>query len=300
MSFIKEVLGLFDLQEQPKKKYLNVSLQQGVNFNTMQSKIADTVKPQLPLIEQTTEPGLGSVQENFSVNASEQPLIATNTKEYKELKALEDDFNKTLSAYTTKQQAALKAEHGPSGGDARNLQEWQCSTGGTFNIYDTTLLTDEQKAKVKQQWPDKESSYYSCTEGCKGTCDPKDPHSPSILADTSSLTPGAAKAQLKTLFKTLQAKAQLLNEAMQRFHIKRQSLIKKKGVLATQKTDTLAQLKQLQTSEDKFNRLVTQGDTLEGELEDNRLQMNSEYLRYFIWLGAAITLGLVAMHKAAK
>ena len=300
MSLIKEVLGFFEISEQPRKNYLNVSLQQGVNFNTMQSKIAATVKPQLPLIEQTRKPGLGSIQENFSGNASEQPLIATNTKEYKELKALEDDFNKTLAIYTTKQEAALKAAHGPQGGDARNLQEWQCSTGGTFNIYDAALLTDEQKAKVKQQWPDKEPSYYSCTDGCKASCEPKNPHSASILADTKSLTPGAAKAQLRTLFKTVQDKAQLLNAAMQKFHVKRQSLVKEKGVLTTQKSDNLAQLKQLQTSEDKFNRLVTQGNTLEGALEDNRLQMNSEYLRYFVWLSAAVTLGLVIIHKAAK
>ena len=45
---------------------------------------------------------------------------------------------------------------------------------------------------------------------------------------------------------------------------------------------------------------MRQGTTLSAEIQDNRLQMDAAYMRYFVWLGAAITLGLVAMHRAAK
>ena len=51
---------------------------------------------------------------------------------------------------------------------------------------------------------------------------------------------------------------------------------------------------------EKLDKLMTEGDTLSAEIQDNRLQMDAAYMRYFVWLGAAITLGLVAMHRAAK
>ena len=55
--------------------------------------------------------------------------------------------------------------------------------------------------------------------------------------------------------------------------------------------------KYLNSSQNRYNNLISQNNTLEAALEDSRLQMNSEQFRYFIWLGAAITLGLVALHK---
>ena len=45
---------------------------------------------------------------------------------------------------------------------------------------------------------------------------------------------------------------------------------------------------------------MREGDTVSAEIQDNRLQMDAACMRYFVWLGVAITLGLVAMHRAAK
>ena len=67
-----------------------------------------------------------------------------------------------------------------------------------------------------------------------------------------------------------------------------------------QKASTLKQLKILQGRNEKLDKLMTEGNTLSAEIQDNRLQMDAAYMRYFVWLGAAITLGLVAMHRAAK
>ena len=50
----------------------------------------------------------------------------------------------------------------------------------------------------------------------------------------------------------------------------------------------------------RLNKLMVEGDTLDAIVHDNTLQMNSAYMRYFVWFGAAVTLGLVAMHRAAK
>jgi|TARA_R110002012_G_scaffold103915_3_gene243966 hypothetical protein len=57
---------------------------------------------------------------------------------------------------------------------------------------------------------------------------------------------------------------------------------------------------QVESQQKKIKRLTTSGHTLRGELEDNTLQMNSQYLRYFIWFTAAVTLGLVAVKKASN
>ena len=96
---LKDLLGLFDDKRTNQSNDLNVSLQQGSNFNSMQTRIEASVKPRLALIEQTTEPGLGSIIENFSGNSSEAPLEKVNTAEYKQLQDLEDNFNKAVSAY---------------------------------------------------------------------------------------------------------------------------------------------------------------------------------------------------------
>ena len=102
---LKSLMDMFKLPENHKENTnLNVSLQQGVNFNYMQNKIEQSVEPQLNLIEQTTSPNLGSIIENFS-NGSESPLTGTNEMEYKKIQQLEDQFNKALSKYTAKQNA---------------------------------------------------------------------------------------------------------------------------------------------------------------------------------------------------
>jgi len=84
------------------------------------------------------------------------------------------------------------------------------------------------------------------------------------------------------------------------FHAQHQSLAGKDGALTKQKAATLQQLQALQARNEKLDKLMTEGDTLSAEIQDNRLQMDAAYMRYFVWLGAAVTLGLVAMHKAAK
>ena len=98
---LKSLMDMFKLDGNHKENAgLDVGLQQGVNFNYMQNKIGQTVKPQLNLIEQ------GSSIENFS-NGSESPLTGTNEMEYKKIQQLEDQFNKALSKYTAKQKSMI-------------------------------------------------------------------------------------------------------------------------------------------------------------------------------------------------
>jgi len=227
---LQDLLGLFDNKKTNQSNDLNVSLLQGANFNTMQARIEASVEPRLALIEQTTEPGLGSIVENFSGNSPETPLDEVNSAEFKELTKLENDFHKAVSEYTKKQNAFMKV------------------------------------TKVAGQ----------------------------------GYTKGTRKNELDTMFKALQAKAIQLQQKTMAFHGQHQQLTGKDGQLTQQKASTLQQLKELQLQQDRLNRLMTEGDTLSASVHDNTLQMNAAYMRYFVWLGAAITLGLVAMHRAAK
>jgi small-conductance mechanosensitive channel len=105
---------------------------------------------------------------------------------------------------------------------------------------------------------------------------------------------------MDAMFKALQAKATELQQKTMAFHSQQQQLTGADGRLTQQKSSTLQQLTELQSQQSRLNKLMTEGDTLSATIHDNTLQMNAAYMRYFVWLGAAITLGLVAMHKASK
>lgn len=223
---LQDLLGLFS-SEKKTNDSLNVSLQQGSQFNSMQSRIESSVIPRLALIEQTTQPGLGSIMENFSGSSTESPLTQVNSAEYKQIAKLEDDFNRSLSEYTQKQNSMM----------------------------------------VKSK---------------------------------SGYTAGAKKNQLDTMFKALQAKALALQKKTMAFHSQHQQLTGKAGQTTKQKASTMKQIQVLQGQQARLNKLMVEGDTLDAIVHDNTLQMNSAYMRYFVWFGAAVTLGLVAMHRAAN
>jgi hypothetical protein len=270
---LKDLLGLFGDKKTNQSNNLNVSLQQGANFNSMQSRIEASVEPRLALIEQTTEPGLGSIIENFSGNSSEAPLAKVNTAEYKQLQELEDNFNKAVSAYTQKQNAFMKVT---KVADAESCKGRACSTNGQFCPPDRSGSSGS-------------STGFCCRDGkwVAGACEP-------------GYTKGSRKNELDAMFKALQAKATQLQQKTLAFHNQHQQLAGTDGQLNQQKSSTLQQLTDLQSQQARLNRLMTEGDTLSATIHDNTLQMNAAYMRYFVWLGAAITLGLVAMHRAAK
>jgi len=305
---LKDLLGMFDPSKKANESSnLNVSLSQGVNFNNMQAKIDASVEPQLSLIEQTTSPGLGSIIENFSGNTPEAPLNKVNTKEYKELQALEDDFNKALTAYTAKQNAVMRGAQQATRGKGWNWND----------IKDNIMWQGERSPEDCKAACNADSSctgWETCNNGksgpgCQGCyminkpnlsppVNKNDPTYQSALANRE--LQGTVKAQMDAMYNALQAKAKILQAKTMAFHAQHQSLAGKDGALTKQKAATLQQLQALQARNEKLDKLMTEGDTLSAEIYDNQLQVNAQYMRYFVWLGAAVTLGLVAMHKAAK
>jgi len=305
---LKDLLGMFDPSKKANESSnLNVSLSQGVNFNNMQAKIDASVEPQLSLIEQTTSPGLGSIIENFSGNTPEAPLNKVNTKEYKELQALEDDFNKALTAYTAKQNSVMSGAQQATRGKGWNWND----------IKDNIMWQGERSPEDCKAACNADSSctgWETCNNGksgpgCQGCYMINKPNlSPPVNKDDPTYQAalanrqlqGTVKAQMDAMYNALQAKAKILQAKTMAFHAQHQSLAGKDGALTKQKAATLQQLQALQARNEKLDRLMTEGDTLSAEIHDNQLQVNAQYMRYFVWLGAAVTLGLVAMHKAAK
>jgi len=299
---LKDLLGMFDSNKKSNQgSNLNVSLAQGANFNSMQARIDASVEPQLSLIEQTTSPGLGSIIENFSGNNLEAPLNKVNTKEYKELTALEDDFNKSLSAYTTKQNAVMNG-----------IQQATRGKGYDWNVIKDSILSST--AQNPTDCASACNSNSNCTawearsDGTKCLLINKANISAPAGGRTAEWSAalanrelqGTVKAQMDAMFNALQAKAKTLQQKTMAYHAQHQNLIGKDGTLTGQKASTLKQLNILQERNTKLDRLLTEGDTLSANLTDNQLQLNAAYMRYFVWLGAAITLGLVAMHRTAK
>ncbi len=215
---------------------LNVSLRQGANYNHMQGEIIAGVLPRLGLIEQTTEPGLGSVVENFSSNNPQQPLDDLDKKEMDELAELENEFLTVYSDYAQRQ---------------KTLADDFVDNDGRF---------DKKAAND-------------------------------------------ARASLNRVFNQINVKAEALRKRMNRTHQTRQKLVSKStdltGDLTKLNNDFGGRVDALQKKRDMVKRLMQQGDTLEGEFKDSTLQLNAVYLRYFVWLAAAITLGLVAVRKGA-
>ena len=61
-KFLKKVLGLHLLDSSAPST--DPALKQGARFHKMQHKIITNVLPDLPLMDQTTGPNLGSLQES--------------------------------------------------------------------------------------------------------------------------------------------------------------------------------------------------------------------------------------------
>ena len=251
---LKDLLGMFDPSKKANESSnLNVSLSQGVNFNNMQAKIDASVEPQLSLIEQTTSPGLGSIIENFSGNTPEAPLNKVNTKEYKELQALEDDFNKALTAYTAKQNSVMSGAQQATRGKGWNWNDikdnimWQ----GERSPEDCKAACNADSSCTGWETCNNGKSGPGC-QGCyminKPNLSPPinngDPTYQSALANRE--LQGTVKAQMDAMYNALQAKAKVLQAKTMAFHAQHQSLAGKDGALTKQKAATLQQLQALQ------------------------------------------------------
>jgi hypothetical protein len=303
MSF-KDMLGLFENKKPFVKSNLNASLQQGNNYNDMQEQLESSVVPQLSLIERTTQSNLGSVVENFS-NSSETPLTKVNQQEYKMITKTENDFNKAISNLTAKHKALLL--NPPKIGSV--MVKWPEE--------DTmTNCSDYTKKSGVGPYKSKGGQYLAeaCSSGLEGVdCNKHYSGGASWQAwqRTACSTgkqlkaaqknkPASINDQLSGIYTEVNKRANVLKNQSYALHAQKTDLTGKSGVTTNQRKSLGTQLDKLKERENTLQKLETSGDTLQGELNDNTLQMNSQHLRYMIWFIAAVTLGLVAVKKSTQ
>lgn len=302
MSF-KDIVGLFENKKPFAKSNLNASLQQGNNYNTMQEQLESSVLPQLSLIERTTQSNLGSVVENFS--NSETPLTKVNQHEYKMITKTENDFNKAISNLTVKHKAMLL--NPPKIGSV--TVKWPKEDLMTnCSDYTKTSGVGPYKSKSGQYLAE------ACSSGFEGVnCDAhyKGGASWQAWQRTACSTgkqlkaaqnnkPASINDQLSGIYTEVNKKASVLKNQLYALHAQKTDLTGKSGVTTNQRKSLGTQLDKLKERENILQKLETSGDTLQGELNDNTLQMNSQHLRYMIWFIAAVTLGLVAVKKSTQ
>ena len=91
-DFLSKIFG------EPKIENGDAALKQGARFNIMQNTITSAVYPQLPLMDQTTSPGIGSITEtldNMNPPTLHSALDGVDAIEFKKLEQMQKKY-KTL------------------------------------------------------------------------------------------------------------------------------------------------------------------------------------------------------------
>lgn len=242
------------------QQYPNLS--QGVKFGFMQNAIISRELPNLPLMEQTTGRGIGSIIEPLD-NSSPEPKSGTynnvnelNENEMKKLNAMENEYQNLIA----------------------QLMKYNTQTQKTSQCIPNTKYANDKK------WQD------SCNKLNKNDCSKKtecqlDNNSSNILNKIQSLNK-KINAQIQKLVKQTKITNRVNNTA--------------KGDGSTHSNNLKIQLNTLMEKKSRLDALLTKRQTLNGQLEDRRLEMDSSYLHYIAFFLSAVTLGTLAFTKLAK
>ena len=279
-------------------------LKQGARFNGMQQKIVNMTIPSLSLIEETSMPHLGSLIETLAnPESTESSLEKIDKKEFLKLKALEDNFSKKLAEYVTAYKANLNESlHGECSEVVWGEREEGYLRG---HIRGERQVNSLSKAKIACE----------ANDICKGVgacCGPNPTRfrlrtSDILRVDRRAGGRWGASSWIKSCASNKE-KIKLLNnellqistkmwEQTQKIHtvdVDLQKTIDKKRVILKKR------IKDLNKERNILTKLQSSHQTLESELEDNKLQINAQYYHYLVWFVAASTLSIVIFHKMAK
>jgi hypothetical protein len=94
-AILSKIFGMSENKGDP-------ALKQGARFNRMQNTITSAVYPQLPLMDQTTYPGIGSITESLD-NIQSTPLQDQDEKEFEKLGKMQNIYKNLLDQLNTLQ-----------------------------------------------------------------------------------------------------------------------------------------------------------------------------------------------------
>ena len=222
-QFVEKFLGI------DMNPHNDPSLMQGAEFNILQKRIINNTLPDLPLMEQTTMPGLGSIVESLgNQDSTKTPLEFIDKKEFNTLKELEIEFNQKLTEYV----AAYK-------NNLENIVTTQNASGENSELNSQVSRLNEELLSISNRmWEQTQNLHTTDTR----------------------------------LKKAIYEKRTVLRNQMQK----------------------------LQDQHQQHQRIKIASSTLKGEIEDNRLQLDSAYVQYLVCFFAASTLAAVAFHQVTK
>ena len=289
MSFTNIVDNIFG---NPQTK--NNSLNQGANFNGMQKKIINGVLPDLPLISQTTMPGLGSVVESLENMKKSSPLTTESSLQkldetgFAKIKKLETEFAKKLTEYSTAYKENSKYMLSTCNTKDLAKIKWCKDAGPWEGDFGCCVMQNKQpcptgRALYNDFWsPVNLDGYPKCKGGTIGSLD--------------NTTFGASD-KLAILNDQLMNLSKQMWEATQKIH---SSDIKLQQELDNHRQQLGKKTSMLQTHQTSYNKLYDSQNTLAGQVIDNKRQTNSMYMHYLVWFVAATTIGAIAMKQALK
>jgi uncharacterized phage infection (PIP) family protein YhgE len=192
-------------------------LMQGARFNKMQQQIEQPVYSHLPLMEQTTGAGLGSIKEPLENNSQ---LHSLDKKELEKLAKLENKYEELID----------------------QLRKLQTKTRGSHKI-------DELQGEIKAL-------------------------NVKIMQQASKLVNQTYKTNLTV-------------NKINKYRTEQRSDLK-------QRVDILMDRKK------KYDALISQKNSLEGQYQDRQNELDAAYQHYIIWFIAAATLGVLTIRQLSK
>ena len=268
------------------------SLKQGQRFDYMQHEIISGVLPALPLMAQTTGPGLGSIVEPFEdTDGKDQAPCYTTCEE----------VPCGGGCYT-----GCSPSMGKAGGCPPGVSKNWCTCNIDGTKCPNTLCTKQQESSITDKYDLVDDLNQAEMQNLQIYTDQYEALINQLMSlNTIAASPAtyenqnaAASAEdLKNALTAVNKKIMvLINELVVRIDVTHNVNNKAKGDAQTH----AANLNNLLERKRSLDTLLTSRATLTGHLADRRQELDSTYLHYLVWFISAITLAAMAFKKLSK
>ena len=316
-KFLKHTFGLLSSSNPTT---VDPALKQGARFHKMQNKIITSVLPDLPLMDQTTGPNLGSLQESLANMQSSPPtaLDKLDQKEFRKFELLQDEFNTQLSKLAMMNAALQRAEidsHTLTDMPNSSLVQYDVfnrSASDSHNYWTSQIKKDLGAASSAAAFSDQLKGK-GCSMPSAENDNQQDQAEASLAQQVLTASTNLRKrwncgsepcpnvtnlrAQIKTLNEKIMKIGNKLIAQTRALNMENQEV---EDIMRIQQQKLHGHLGQLRNIKGRRNKLTRQQQTLMAEMSDTRLDLNSMYYQYVVWFICAVTLGGLVFHNMMK
>ena len=236
-------------------------------------------------------PGLGSIVESLSNQENaESPLKNVDKREFKALQKSESEFNQKLTQYVAAYKTYLDCLISPGTSSdvaTAGVGQWggecRCPNGKIYQVSDNNTYC----------------ASLACKGGEKLNCNKE-----SGPWSERSVTCGSPNKDCRSKASKLQQLNNELLDISNRMWGQIQKLhttdVKLQKALISKRSTLRKQMQRLQGERQYHEQVRTSGSTLEGEIEDNHLQVNSLYLQYLVWFFGSFNISRSCISSSYK